>query len=155
MKNVITAEAQEQVEKQLDAWDDLLTSKGFTYVGEDDPDDSYWYSGVWYVSTEDPEKQPIRILCLSKSDMLEKAVTGRLSSSFTMYRIFIPYEEGNIANCSREYLNHGEAGRKALAFLDNPALIHAYSEIKDANAETAWPKVVKWAAKANKYYNHK
>ena len=154
MKNVITVEAQEQVEKWLDKWDDFLTSKGFTYVGEDDFGGN-WYTGVWYVSTEDPEKQPIRIICLSKDDMLEKAVSGKLSSSFTMYRIFIPYEKGNIADSSREHINASDAGKKALVMLGNPALIHAYSAIKDANAETAWPKVVKWAAEANKRYNNK
>lgn len=154
MKKAITAEAKEQVEKWLDKWDDLLTSKGFTYVGEDNPGGN-WYTGVWYVSAEDPETQPIRIICLSKDDMLEKAVNGKLSSSFTMYRIFIPYEEGNIAEFSRKCINASETGKKALDTLGNPALMHAYSAIKDADAETAWPKVVKWAAEANKRYNNK
>lgn len=156
MKRVITADHYNQVEKWLDKWDDLLTSKGFTYVGEDDFGGN-WYTGAWYVSTEDPEKQPIRIICLSKDDMLEKASSksGRITSSFTAYRIFIPYEEGNIAEFSRKCINASEAGKKALDMLGNPALMHAYSEVKDVEAETAWPKVVKWAAEANKRYNNK
>lgn len=154
MGSVTTAEIQEQVEKQLDAWDDLLTSKGFTYVGEDDLGGN-WYTGVWYISTEDSERQPIRIICLSKNDMLEKAMSGKLSSSPTIYRIFIPYHEGGNAEFSRKHISKSEAGKKALDMLGNPALIHAYSEIEDVNAENAWPKIVRWAAKANKYYNHR
>ena len=128
------------VEGILDKWDDLLTSKGYTYTGESEENE------IYYASTKSAEEQPIRIFIIKKWAMMRNVKAGRKDKS--LYDVCIPgYPERN----KNKELSIYPAGKKALDVVGNELLIRDYIDSFDTDTEKAWPYCVEMAEKYIKW----
>lgn len=121
------------VEEALDKWDDLLTSKGYTYTGESEK------SEIYYASTKSAEEQPVRIFIIKKWAMMRNVKAGRKDK--WLYDICI--KSNNPKYNDNEKLSQSAVSKEAMDIAGDEFLKRDYIERYEIDAEKVWPYVIK------------
>ncbi len=126
-------------EKVLDDWDDFLTTKGFSYIGEEETTDWPGGSTVYYVNTKHDTNE-LDLVVLYKKPLLRYIETGR-KDSLENYVDGYQFVEGssNLVKLNRL----SPMVKKALTDIGVSEMDQAYSKTTSLNPKEAYRRVYK------------